>query len=167
MPISARDNYLETEVLTATPQKLRLMLIEGAIHAAERTRHFWSAGDKDLAFDTMIRAQQIVTELMSSLNYENDNPLIKKLAAVYLFVFRTLVEANVKHDEKKLDEAIRVLEEERVTWRQVCEQAVAQDRSSAAFTPSAPHMPPPPVGLGMVFDNDDLPASPQGFSLDA
>ena len=165
MPIMARDNYLETEVLTATPQKLRLMLIEAAIRFTEQTRQLWRAGDVDKSFDTVIRAQQVVTELMSSLNHESDDPLTKKLAGIYLFVFRSLVDANLNHDEQKLDDAIRVLEVERETWRQVCQQTAAAQSSSASFTPTPSPVPPPLSGLD--FSSDGGLPSAEGFSLDA
>ena len=40
-----RDAYLETQVLTATPQRLRLMLIEGAIRKITAAQAAHEAGD--------------------------------------------------------------------------------------------------------------------------
>ena len=119
MPSSPGGNYLETDVLTAPPQKLQLMLIEGAIKRAELARTHWKAGDNDQASEELIRVQQILTELIGGLNSEANPELAKRIAAVYLFVFRTILDASSRRDEKKLDEAIRVLEVERETWRQV------------------------------------------------
>ncbi len=122
MQSSARENYLVTDVMTATPQRLQLMLIEAAIRSAERAREKWQAGEDDQACEALIHAQQVVGELLASLNHEADADLVKRVASVYLFVFRNLMEANHERSEKKLDDALRVLEVERESWRQVCEQ---------------------------------------------
>ena len=39
---AARDEYLSTEVLTASPQKLQLMLIDAAIRAASQAQSLWT-----------------------------------------------------------------------------------------------------------------------------
>ena len=122
MPSSPGGDYLETEVLTAPPQKLQLMLIEGVIRRAERARLHWKAGENNRASEELIRGQQIVTELIGGLNREANPELVKRIAAVYLFAFRGLLDASVGQDEEKLDEAIRVLEVERQTWRRVCRE---------------------------------------------
>ena len=122
MQASAQNNYLETEVMTAPPQKLQLMLVEAAIRAAERARAMWRDEDDEQAFLALIRAQEITGELLAGLNPEVDSDVVKKVASVYMFVFRRLAEASRDRDEKTLDDAIRVLHVERETWRQVCRQ---------------------------------------------
>ena len=41
MDVSVRDRYLNAEVMTATPQKLQLMVVEAAIRSCEKARSFW------------------------------------------------------------------------------------------------------------------------------
>lgn len=115
-------DYLETEVMTAAPQKLQLMLIDAAIRQANAVREHWSNGDHEPATEALIRAQQIITELLCGLNPEKDKDLTSKVASVYLFIFRTLQDAQAEQSEAKLLEAIKVLEVERETWQQVCEK---------------------------------------------
>ena len=122
MQSTALKNYLAAEVMTATPQKLQLMLIEAAIRSAQRARAQWQAQRNDQACESLIHAQEIIGELLASLNRETAPELIAEVAAVYLFVFRSLMEANYRRDEAKLNDAIRVLEVERETWQQVCEK---------------------------------------------
>ncbi len=124
MPASARNHYLETEVLTATPQKLHLLLIEAAMRFAERARRHWRDGNREKAFENLILAQKAVTQMLHGLNLQTPSPLVQEVASVYNFIFRTLVNANRRHDERKLDDAMRVLSVERETWRLVCQQAV-------------------------------------------
>jgi len=122
MQSSASESYLVTEVMTATPQKLQLMLIEAAIRSAQRARQNWQAQEEEQAGEAILHAQQVVGEMIAALDQETDSELVKKVAAVYLFVFRSLMEANFRRDENKLDDALRVLEIERATWRQVCDK---------------------------------------------
>jgi flagellar protein FliS len=119
---SVRENYLMTDVMTATPQKLQLMLIEAAIRAGEQTRELWKNEQLDEACETMIKCQRLVTELLCGLNPEVNRELVRKAAGVYLFVFRRLSEAQLNRSYESLSEALSVLEIERETWRQVCEQ---------------------------------------------
>ena len=59
-------------------------------------------------------------ELLGGLDAEGGSDLAKKVAAVYLFVFRSLVEAGRERDLTKLDEAVRILRMEQETWQTFC-----------------------------------------------
>ena len=165
MHSSATDRYLETQILTAPPQKLHLMLIEAAIRSAERAKRHLEAEQFAEACETLIHAQQIVTEMLGGMNRDADAPLTRKVAAVYLFVFRSLAEANLHRDPRKLDDALRVLQVERETWQQLCAKPVGQpaptiasDPPSAANPPQIPNLPAAPH----VADETS-----SGFSLEA
>ena len=122
MQSSIRDSYLETEVMTATPQKLQYMLIEAAIRNLGRGKFLRSEGLHEQACEVLIRAQQIVTQILTGLNREIEPGLAGKVASIYMFLFRTINEAQINRDDSKLDECIRVLEVERETWRLLCEK---------------------------------------------
>lgn len=133
MQTSARENYLVTQTLTAPPQKLQLMLIEGAIRAARLARQMWQSGDAAAASEALIRAQEIVSSLMAGLKPDVAPDLVRRVAAVYAFVHRRLIEANLRHDEAKLDDAVRVLQEERKTWQEVCATVGAERPSDLSL----------------------------------
>jgi flagellar protein FliS len=147
-------SYLQTEVLTAPPQKLHLMLIEGAIRSIERARQHWQEGDDEAACENLIRGQQIMTELLGGLDDKAAPALARKVAGVYLFVFRRLAEANLARDPARLADAQQVLEVERETWRLLCEKLGSGNEGEAP--PETPLAPPV-----------DLPAPPPGLSLEA
>jgi flagellar protein FliS len=119
---SARQNYLQADVSTATPQKLQLLLIEAAIKNIHRTKQCWKDQRFDDGVETLSRAQDIITEILCSLDREGNPEIAKKLASIYLFIFRRLAEGGMSHDEQKLDDALRILGSERETWRLVCEK---------------------------------------------
>jgi len=171
MQPSAPRSYLVTEVLTATPQKLQLMLIDAALRSAGRARQHWQEGRQEQACEAMIHAQQVVGELLGALDHEIQPELTRKVAGIYLFVFRSLTEANLRGESAKLDDAIRVLREERETWRQVCEklsgEAPADSHADTASLTLSPANPTPtphaPVSPDLTCD-----AGPMGgISLEA
>ena len=138
---TARDEYLTTEVLTAAPQKLRLMLIEAALRFGRRAAAHWKNGENEAALDDLIHAQEAVTQLISGLSANLESSLVRQIAAVYAFIYRSLVSAGFHRDPNKLDDALRVLESERETWRQVCEKLDAQDTPDARRPGSATSSP--------------------------
>ena len=161
MSASPRESYLEAEILTAPAHKLHFMLIDAAIRSIEQAQQLWKACQNDDACERIIRAQQIVTELLSSLNHEANAELAKKIAAIYFYVFRQLLEANLERSEEKLADALRVLQSERETWRQVCEK-VGRTEQSGTVSGSA-------QGPGAALAGDHaLPDEvPPGMSLEA
>ena len=114
----ARTAYLETQIKTAAPQKLRLMLIEAAIRFARQAQE---AGGGEAFSLGLERARDVVTELIAGIRPEK-HPLNDAARTLYAFIFRALSEAQLLYDLSKIDDALQVLDEERQTWLQVCEQ---------------------------------------------
>jgi flagellar secretion chaperone FliS len=120
---AARENYLATQVLTASPAKLQLLLLEGAIRHGRHAGDQWRTGNQEAAWQSLVRCRQIVTELLCGVKFDGTE-LTRRVRSVYGFVFRTLTEAQLERNEEKLDDALRILELERETWREVCERHV-------------------------------------------
>lgn len=121
MSHAANNSYLETQILTATPQKLRLMLIEGALRHGRLALSCWAEQKNELAYDALVRCRDIVAELLGAAR-PIGSPLERQVAAIYLFLFRTLAEAQLERSTAKVESVLRVLEVEQETWRQLCEQ---------------------------------------------
>jgi len=119
---TVRQNYIHADVFSATPQKLQLLLVEAAIKNILKTKKHWEEGNISDGFDTVTLAQDIVAEILCSLDVENNPEIAKKLASIYVFIFRRLSEAGMHQDQEKLNDAYRVLCSERETWRLVCEK---------------------------------------------
>lgn len=170
MDASARETYFTTEITTATPQRLQLLLIEGAIRLAERARQRRRAGQHEAACEDLVHAQEIVAQMLSSLNPQADAALAKTVGALYLFVCRSLMEANLRQDDARLDDALRVLRIERETWRAVCQKLDAGEAPAreSAVVPSA-HLPGPvpPPAFPVPGQTDAADIAEAGFSLEA
>jgi flagellar secretion chaperone FliS len=138
--------YLKNTVLTATPEQLHLMLYDGAIRFAERGLDALRAGDREGTFNALERAQMIVLELGNGLRREIYPELADRMAAVYNFIYRRLVDANLQRDEKAIDEALRVLRYQRETWLLLIDKLQKEARA-AAPPASSDQRPSPSEGV--------------------
>jgi flagellar protein FliS len=141
---NAGGSYFETQVLTAPPYRLHLMLLEGALRHGRRAAELFDQGHDAAASEALLRSQEIVAELIASLRPEVALALVRKAAGVYVFVHRSLATAHFRRDIATLRQALDVLEVECETWRQVCQQA---DGSRAAVAPPTEGRVPRPAFL--------------------
>ncbi len=121
MHSDAHNSYLESQVLTATPQKQRLMLIDGAMRFARQAMKLWEDNQEEQATEALESSRKIVSELLSSIDVQQDD-LTQKVAAIYVFIFQKLAEAQWARSTKALQEVLDILAVERETWQLLCEQ---------------------------------------------
>ncbi len=158
MTPNARDVYQETQVLTATPQKLRLMLIEGALRFAQQAIACWDQRDqRAVRCNALARCHDVLIELYGSVRADQ-LPVASQVKALYRFLFRHLAEATATDDCQKVREIVRVLEQERETWRQLCTKMPAAPPRAAdgplcdqeiTARDCLPLDPPPPASLSL------------------
>jgi flagellar secretion chaperone FliS len=110
------QEYLKTKVMTASPEMLTLMLWDGAIRFAEQGKEAIVKKDIEGSYKALVRSQRIVTELTTNLRHEYNPDLCGKLAALYNFIYRRLVDANLTKDPKLVDDALEIMRHQRQTW---------------------------------------------------
>jgi flagellar protein FliS len=128
----AAQSYLRTRVLTATPEQLQMMLYDGAIRFSEQAKAALEAEDFEKSYQAISRVQKILTEMSCGLKHDVLPELCEKLAALYSYVYRRLIDANVQHDVAALEEAIGLLRYQRETWSMLLEQLGKQKAAAAA-----------------------------------
>lgn len=138
------QNYLRTRVLTATPEQLQMMLFDGAVRFAEAARVALVAKNWEQSYNNISRCQKIITELIASLKHDVSPELCSKLAGLYNFVYRKLVEANIDHKVEALDEGLKVLKYQRETWTMLLQQ-LGKDKAAKAA-----------VGINMPAPDDRM-----------
>lgn len=119
--------------MTATPEQLQMMLYDGAIRFAEQAKAALVAEDFEKSYQSISRVQKILTEMSCGLKHDVLPELCEKLAALYSYVYRRLIDANVKRDPEALEEAITLLRYQRETWSMLLEQ-LGKARAAAAAT---------------------------------
>ncbi|MDO9574606.1 MAG: flagellar export chaperone FliS [Candidatus Contubernalis sp.] len=111
------QKYQHNQVETSTPEKLLLMLYNGALKFIRGAREAVAQRDIEKANNRINRVQDIIFELMSSLNFEQGE-IAKNLYALYDYMNKRLMEANVKKDDEILKEVEGMLESLRDTWKE-------------------------------------------------
>ena len=108
-----------------------MMLYDGAIRFAEQAKAA-VAEDYEKSYQAIARVQKIITELSCGLKHDVLPELCDKLAALYSYVYRRLIDANVKHEPEALDEAIALLRYQRETWSMLLDHLGKQKAAVAA-----------------------------------
>jgi flagellar protein FliS len=133
MSNQAAANYLRTKVLTATPEQLQLMLYDGAIAFTEQAKAALAKKDFEASYNGISRAQKIIAELSSALKHNLAPELCGKLAALYNFVYRKLIEGSTEHKVEAIDDALEILRYQRETWAMLLDQ-LGKKKAAAAAT---------------------------------
>ena len=128
----AAQNYLRTRVMTATPEQLQMMLYDGAIRFSEQAKAALDAGDYEKSYQAISRVQKILTEMSCGLKHDVLPELCEKLSALYSYLYRRLIDANVKHEAAALDEVLGLLRYQRQTWALLLDQLGRQKAAVAA-----------------------------------
>src|SRR5687767_12237020 len=133
------QQYRATKVETAGSVDLVVMLYQGAVRFIRLGIEAMERDDPKTAHTNLVRAQDIIVELLGSLNREAGGQIADQLASVYDYCFRRLVLANVKKDPEPAREVIRILRELGTAWQEIAaQQRQAQSQGKAAAYGSAP-----------------------------
>ena len=104
------------QVEDADPHKLIAMLLECAINRIAQARAHLGHGDIPAKGTKVTKAVAIVNELRSSLNHEAGGTLAGRLDALYDYINRRLLFAQLNNDDRALAECIGLLEPVRDGW---------------------------------------------------
>lgn len=132
MTQQAAQNYLRTRVMTATPEQLQMMLFDGVVRFGEQARTALEQKNFEQSHNLIIKMQRILTELNGNLKHEVAPDLCGKLAALYNFAYRKLIEANIEHKMASLEAAMDVLKYQRETWAMLLAQLAKRKAADAA-----------------------------------
>ncbi len=108
--------YRDMQVLTAKRAKLVLMMYEGAIRFAREAIKRIQSNDIAGRGVYIRKTQDIILELMNSLDKENGGEIAANLSKLYLFINRNLIMANIQGENKFIEDCIKILTELREAW---------------------------------------------------
>lgn len=110
--------YRETQIKTANQIKLIVMLYDGAIRHLTLALEDLASGHQryDRVNGHVVAAQDIVSELMASLDFDRGGEIARGLFSIYSYVNRRLLDGNVRKDRAPLEEVKRLLAELRNAW---------------------------------------------------
>ncbi|OLS39030.1 flagellar export chaperone FliS [Alkalihalophilus pseudofirmus] len=108
--------YQQNKAVTSSPGELTLMLYNGCLKFINLSRNAIEANNVQLRHENLVKAQNIIRELMVTL--KTDNELGKSMLAMYDFILSRLVEANTENSVEKLTEAEALVKDFRDTWKE-------------------------------------------------
>jgi flagellar secretion chaperone FliS len=117
MAINAAMTYQNNAIQTASPAELTLMLYEGAIKFSNIALTAIENDDLEKAHSNIVKVENIIMELRYTLDHKY--PVSQDFERVYEYIYRRLIDANVKKDKEILEEALSYIREMRDTWKEV------------------------------------------------
>lgn len=118
---SAADQYLESMVLTASPPRLRLLLIYKANQLCDELLSQSSAAWDD---GKLLHLRDVLGELLGGVR-KDGGELGEQVSDLYVFLLKHLTRAEMDKDAKKLGEIRSVIQIEMKTWEEYCQKATA------------------------------------------
>ncbi|MCR4717799.1 MAG: flagellar export chaperone FliS [Lachnospiraceae bacterium] len=113
--------YGQNKVLTASPAELTLMLYEGAIKFCNKAIEAVDNGDTQSAHTNIKKVEDIIVEFQATLDHRYD--VAKDFDIVYDYIYRKLVEANIKKDRDTLELVLGELRDMRDGWKTIMQNA--------------------------------------------
>ncbi|MFP3567206.1 flagellar export chaperone FliS [Paraburkholderia sp. SIMBA_030] len=127
---------VETGVMGASPHRLIVMLYQGARQAIAQARMYVQQGNVPARGEAIGKAIQIVESgLQQSLNIEAGGEIAERLNALYGYMSRRLLEANIKQSEAMLVEVDGLLATLEEAWI-----GIAPEIARMAVQPAAESM---------------------------
>ncbi|NPV01576.1 MAG: flagellar export chaperone FliS [Brevinematales bacterium] len=108
-------NYREIEIETASGLKLVVMLYAGAIKFLNLAIDGINERKLDIANNNIIKVQDIISELITSLNFEAGE-IAHNLYSLYVYINRRLLEANLQKNSEILLEAANLITTLKDAW---------------------------------------------------
>ena len=116
------QSYKQTEIETASPGKLLLLLYDGALKRLQRAKDNLRRNQLEESHQDLVRVQEILVELILALDWNVAGDLAPRLHGLYNFMYRRLVDANIKQDAAAIDEVIQLLSTLREGWDEAYRQ---------------------------------------------
>jgi flagellar secretion chaperone FliS len=138
---SSYDAYLESRVLSATPLELVHLLYRGAIGAVQDARHHLADGKIAERSRAISKACAILIELSATLDHNAGGELPGRLSALYDYMQRRLLEANLQQSDPPLGEVLSLLVTLAEGWAEISKAApptAAQENPWNQPVPSEP-----------------------------
>jgi flagellar protein FliS len=142
---NAYSVYNQTKILTASQGQLIIMLYDGALKNLDNAISFMegNTGDKvppeiiEKTGRAIIKAQSIISELSSSLDFEKGGDVAKELFALYTWFGQELLDANVNKDANRVKNVREMLANLRTSWLEIIEKEPMRAAATSPYTQQA------------------------------
>ena len=109
-PVNPYNKYIKqyqtSNITTATPEKLMILLFDGALQFLQKAKTAISENNLQERAKNIEGARKIIRELMRTIDLENGNDVAKRLFKLYNKMAMNLIKANIQRNAAKIDEVI-------------------------------------------------------------
>ena len=123
MSYRAQDAYLEGRILSADPIELVRLLYQGCSDAVREARRCLAEGEVAPRSRWVSKASDILTELIGSLDRQRGGEIAERLAQLYDYMQRRLLDAHLQQADEPLVEVLGLLMTLGEAWAGVQAQA--------------------------------------------
>jgi flagellar protein FliS len=136
------NKYLNNQITTASPEKLLLMLYDGAIRFTRMARQALADNDQAGRRHFIGKTLAIITEFSNTLDHQIGGEIATNLDSLYHYMMRELTAANLKADDQPLGVVEKLLTDLRATWAEAialnnAERQKAADTRKKSTAPQA------------------------------
>jgi flagellar protein FliS len=136
----AKDAYLESRVLSASPMELVQMMNGAAIAAVRDARRHLAAGDIAARSRSVTKACEIVIELAASLDLKRGGQVAVELSRLYDFLLGRLMDGNATQTDGPLAEALSVLTTLGEAWEEIVPKPAVETQTVNVWNAMPPQV---------------------------
>lgn len=139
---NARQQYLKTQVETASKEQLVVMLFDGILRFTEQARKAIREKAIEDCHNALMRAEAIVMELIVTVDKEKGGDIAKNLIGLHAYAYNALVQCNLHKDEAKIDEVQNIYRKLREGWVGAMTTLGIGSQAQQSAAPVLPGQPP-------------------------
>ena len=110
------DSYRKTQIETANPATLILMLFDRAIVLLDKAKNEILEKNYEQKGYSLTKVNNIIAELTASLDVEKGGEIATSLKRLYGFVMQQILDADKNLDTNAIDNARRIVSDLRESW---------------------------------------------------
>ncbi len=127
--MDAQEAFLKQEVESASPAKLRFLLLQKAHGLSVVVQDLWKQNKYDEADQWVIRIQDIVTELLAGI-VDPTHELAEITSDLYIFMSKLIAAVSIERDAEALHNVSEILEIEMETWSMFVRKEMIESQGS-------------------------------------
>lgn len=138
--------YQKTNIESTSPERLIVLLYEGAVRHLKNARTALRDGDVVERLNGLRKAHAILSELRHSLDHELGGPVAANLDALYDYMLQEITWAAFGKDGPHIDNALRTIAPLYDAWRRIPAGSAQQaQRSVSGALPAETTVSPVPT----------------------
>ena len=115
--MNGANQYKQMAVKTANPGQILIMLYEAAIRNVKKAMQCMDANDIAGKGQAIVKAHDIVNELLNTLNFDVGGQVARDLERLYGYMSEQLLQANLNNTKAPLESVLKNLETLLSAWK--------------------------------------------------